>query len=149
MRRRTFAGVLGLGLLLTAGTLALLLESDHMEASAFAFAAQLLAAWSFILGGLFAWARRPDNRFGPLLTAVGLAVFVAKTVAVVAHFEAPLRLLLHVEPDPPGACVSAHGLAVGPKAEFSVDDPIANSSQLVLPTITAPAAARRSTTVAS
>ena len=47
-----------------------------MEASAFAFAAQLLAAWSFILGGLFAWARRPDNRFGPLLTAVGLAVFV-------------------------------------------------------------------------
>ena len=76
MRRRTFAGVLGLGLLLTAGTLALLLESDHMEASAFAFAAQLLAAWSFILGGLFAWARRPDNRFGPLLTAVGLAVFV-------------------------------------------------------------------------
>ena len=30
--------------------------------------------------------------------------------------------------------------AVGPNAEFSVDEPIANSSQLVLPTMTAPAA---------
>ena len=81
MRRRTFVGVLGLGLLLTAGTLALLLASDHTEASAFEFTAQLLAAWSFILGGLFAWARRPDNRFGPLLTAVGLAVFVGALTA--------------------------------------------------------------------
>jgi PAS domain S-box-containing protein len=76
MRRRTFAGVLGLGLLLTAGSLALLLTSDHTEAPAFAVTAQLLSAWSFILGGLFAWARRPDNRFGLLLTAVGLTVFI-------------------------------------------------------------------------
>ena len=76
MRRRTFAGVLALGLLLTAGSLALLLTSDHLEGRAFAAATQLLGAWSFILGGLFAWARRPDNRFGPLLTAVGLAVFL-------------------------------------------------------------------------
>jgi PAS domain S-box-containing protein len=76
MRGRTFAGVLGLGLLLTAGSLALLLTSDHLEGRAFAAATQLLGAWSFILGGLFAWARRPDNRFGPLLTAVGLAVFL-------------------------------------------------------------------------
>ncbi len=37
---------------------------------------------------------------------------------------------------------------VGPNAEFSVDDPIANSSQLVLPTMTAPAASSFSTTVA-
>ena len=42
----------------------------------------------------------------------------------------------------------AHGLRVTPYAEFSVDEPIANSSQLVLPTMTAPAASRRSTTVA-
>ena len=37
--------------------------------------------------------------------------------------------------DPPGMRSSAHGLRVGPNAEFSVDEPIANSSQLVLPTI--------------
>jgi len=40
-------------------------------------------------------------------------------------------------------------LCVTKKAEFSVDDPMANSSRLVLPTMTAPAAASLSTTVAS
>src|SRR5262249_24170647 len=42
-----------------------------------------------------------------------------------------------------------HGFRVTPNAEFSVDDPIANSSQFVLPTTTAPAASSRATTVAS
>src|SRR5581483_4042197 len=51
--------------------------------------------------------------------------------------------------EPPGTRVGSCGLRVGPNAEFSVDDPIANSSRLVLPTITAPAPTRRSTTVAS
>ena len=41
------------------------------------------------------------------------------------------------------------GLRVGPNAEFSVLEPMANSSRLVLPTMTAPAARSRSTTVAS
>ena len=36
-----------------------------------------------------------------------------------------------------------------PYAEFSVDEPIANSSQFVLPMTTAPAASRRSIAVAS
>ena len=40
-------------------------------------------------------------------------------------------------------------VADGPNAEFSVDDPIANSSQMVLPTMTAPACSSRSITVAS
>ena len=51
--------------------------------------------------------------------------------------------------EPPGTRVVSWGLRVGPKAEFSVELPMANSSRLVLPTTTAPAAARRSTTVAS
>src|SRR5262245_9673498 len=51
--------------------------------------------------------------------------------------------------DPPGMRSSAHGLRVTPNAEFSVDDPIANSSQFVFPTMTAPAASRCLTTVAS
>src|SRR6266850_4489746 len=51
--------------------------------------------------------------------------------------------------DPPGMRSSAQGFRVGPNAEFSVDDPIANSSQLVLPMTTAPARSRRATTVAS
>ena len=76
MRRLTAAGVIGLGLLLTAGALVLVLESNHEEDPVFVAVTQLLSAWAFILGGLFAWARRPDNRFGPLLTAVGLTVFI-------------------------------------------------------------------------
>src|SRR6187402_1522916 len=51
--------------------------------------------------------------------------------------------------EPPGVRDSSQGLSTAPKAEFSFDDPIANSSQLVLATITAPAASSRSTTVAS
>src|SRR5256885_8167283 len=51
--------------------------------------------------------------------------------------------------DPPGTRLGSCGLRVGPNAEFSVDEPIANSSRFVLPTTTAPAARRRSTTVAS
>src|SRR5437660_924661 len=51
--------------------------------------------------------------------------------------------------DPPGVRSIAHGLRVGPNAEFSVDEPIANSSQLVLPMTTAPARSRRATAVAS
>src|SRR5437763_5082445 len=51
--------------------------------------------------------------------------------------------------DPPGIRSTAHGFFVGPNAEFSVDEPIANSSQFVLPMTTAPAACSRSMTVAS
>src|SRR4030088_1062997 len=51
--------------------------------------------------------------------------------------------------DPPGTRVRSWGLRVGPNAEFSVDDPMANSSRFVLPMTTAPAARSRVTTVAS
>src|SRR5690349_11891220 len=51
--------------------------------------------------------------------------------------------------EPPGMRSSAHGFRDGPNAEFSVDDPIANSSQFVLPTITAPADSSRAIVVAS
>src|SRR5688572_7867193 len=51
--------------------------------------------------------------------------------------------------EPPGVRSSAHGFRTGPYAEFSFDEPIANSSQLVLPTMTAPAASSLETAVAS
>src|SRR3954465_8859571 len=50
---------------------------------------------------------------------------------------------------PPGTRDVSCGLRVGPNAEFSVLEPIANSSRLVLPMTTAPAAASLPTTVAS
>src|SRR5215204_6424184 len=51
--------------------------------------------------------------------------------------------------EPPGTRVGSSGFRVGPYAEFSVDDPIANSSMFVFAMTTAPASRRRSTTVAS
>src|SRR5690606_25667606 len=51
--------------------------------------------------------------------------------------------------EPPGTRVRSYGLRVGPNAEFSVDDPIANSSRFVFPTTTAPASRSLRITVAS
>src|SRR5579884_1267595 len=51
--------------------------------------------------------------------------------------------------DPPGTVSRFHGLRVGKKPEFSVDEPMANSSQLVLPVNTAPASRSLATTVPS
>jgi hypothetical protein len=51
--------------------------------------------------------------------------------------------------DPPGTRARSHGLRVVKNAECSVEEPIANSSMLSLPSSTAPAAKRRATTVAS
>ena len=51
--------------------------------------------------------------------------------------------------EPPATRARSWGLWVGPKAEFSVELPMANSSRLVLPMTMAPAAVSRSTTVAS
>ena len=50
---------------------------------------------------------------------------------------------------PPGTRVTSHGFFVTRNALFSVELPMANSSRFVFPTITAPAASRRATTVAS
>src|SRR5580765_3036858 len=66
---------------------------------------------------------------------------IGTTPAATAAADPPL--------DPPGMRSVAQGLRTGPNAEFSFDDPIANSSQLVLPPPIAPAASSRATAVAS
>src|SRR5439155_21502555 len=50
--------------------------------------------------------------------------------------------------EPPGTRVRSHGLSTSPKAEFSFDEPIANSSWLVFASSEAPAERRRATAVA-
>ena len=52
-------------------------------------------------------------------------------------------------PEPPGTRSGSHGLRVGPKAEFSVDEPMANSSVFVLPSSDRPASLQREATVES
>src|SRR5436305_4313088 len=51
--------------------------------------------------------------------------------------------------EPPATREGSHGLRVGPNAECSVDEPMANSSRLVLPAMVKPAARSLATTVAS
>jgi hypothetical protein len=51
--------------------------------------------------------------------------------------------------EPPGTRLKSQGLLVVKKAEFSVEEPIANSSRLVLPIIIAPEFISLVTTVAS
>jgi hypothetical protein len=51
--------------------------------------------------------------------------------------------------EPPGVRASSTGFFVGPYADPSVDDPIANSSRFVFPGMSASAALSRATTVAS
>ena len=64
-----------------------------------------LVGWSFIATGLFAWYRRPDNRFGPLMAAVGftwcvsgLAVDRNSYVFIVGYLftSLPFALLFHM-----------------------------------------------------
>ena len=57
-----------------------------------------------------------------------------------AHGARPAATAAALPPlEPPGTRVRSHGLSTGPKAEFSFDEPIANSSWLVLPSSGAPA----------
>ena len=51
--------------------------------------------------------------------------------------------------EPPGTRRVSQGFFTAPKAEFSLAEPIANSSQLSLPSVTMPASDNRATTVAS
>src|SRR5919202_5372885 len=67
-----------------------------------------------------------------------------------AHVTSPDATAAADPPDdPPGTVSRSHGLCTGPNAEFSLEEPIANSSQFVLPTSTAPAARRRAQGVQS
>ena len=66
------------------------------------------------------------------------------------HGARPADTALAVPPpEPPGTRVGSQGFRDGPKAEFSVDEPIANSSVFVLPRSVSPAALQRAATVAS
>src|SRR5205823_12556341 len=66
-----------------------------------------------------------------------------------AHGASPAATAAALPPEePPGTRFRSHGLRTGPKAEFSLEEPIANSSWLVLASRDAPASRRRATTVA-
>ena len=77
--------LVGLGLVGLVGgvvALAVSLSSDHLgDVQTGGAVFTPLVGWSFIGTGLFAWWRRPDNRFGALMTAVGFVWFLSALIA--------------------------------------------------------------------
>jgi signal transduction histidine kinase len=73
--RLALVALAGAGLAAGVAFLALVLESDHTDDRGVAASVGLLVGWSFIGTGLFAWWRRPGNRTGALMVAVGFAWF--------------------------------------------------------------------------
>ena len=57
------------------GLLAYRVQMDNLPLTTTARSiASVVAAWSFLVAGLVAWRRRPDNRLGPLMVAVCFAL---------------------------------------------------------------------------
>lgn len=77
---------------LVAGAIAvaLVLASDHEAHPAVAVALGLFVSWSFIFAGLIGWTRRPKNRTGMLMVAVGFGVFVGSLSE--ANYSIPYTL---------------------------------------------------------
>ncbi len=77
---------------LVAGAIAVALTvtSDHEQHPALATALGLFVSWSFILAGLIGWSRRPANRTGMLMVAVGFGVLVGSLSE--ANYSVPFTL---------------------------------------------------------
>jgi PAS domain S-box-containing protein len=77
---------------LVAGAIAvaLVLTSDHEQHPAVATALGLFVSWSFIFAGLIGWTRRPKNRTGMLMVAVGFGVFIGSLSE--ANYSVPYTL---------------------------------------------------------
>jgi signal transduction histidine kinase len=68
---QSFLVVAGVGL----GLLAYEVQMNNLPLTTSARSwAGVVAAWSFLLAGLFAWVRRPENRLGPLMVATCFAL---------------------------------------------------------------------------
>ena len=84
--RRALGLVAVEGIVVGLVALAIVLSSDHVDGKALSATVGLFVGWSWIGVGLYAWWRRPDNRFGVLMTAVGFAYFLSVLVAADASW---------------------------------------------------------------
>jgi PAS domain S-box-containing protein len=74
--RRPWVAVLPAGLAAGGIALAIVFTSNHQDTALVEGLVALVLGWSFIGTGLFAWTRRPRNRTGPLMVAVGFVWFL-------------------------------------------------------------------------
>jgi PAS domain S-box-containing protein len=75
MRRRVAAAVIALALALSAGVVVLVTASEHIGEPAIAAALYVAVSLGFVLAGVVAARRRPHNRTGKLMIAVGFSFF--------------------------------------------------------------------------
>jgi signal transduction histidine kinase len=102
--RRALIALFVVGVLFAGIDVALVLTSNHEDQKALVAILGPLIGLGFIGTGVFAWWRRPLNRFGLLMTAVGFAWFVAALadsdngiVATLGAYLGPLYLVLVVQ----------------------------------------------------
>ncbi len=69
---------------------ALTLTSDHEEHPGFTIALALFVSMSFVVAGLIGWTRRPANRTGMLMVAVGFGVLASSLYE--ANYALPFTL---------------------------------------------------------
>ena len=79
--RRALWSVAFAALIVGAAASALIVSSDHVDKPGLAIAIGLLITWSFIGTGLYAWWRRPSNRFGALMVLVGFTFVLGSLTA--------------------------------------------------------------------
>ena len=103
--RRALLALFALGVIFAGLDVALALTSSHEDQKVVTAILGPLIGLSFIGTGVFAWWRRPLNRFGLLMTGVGFAWFLAgltesnnSTVFTIGSYVEPLYLV-HRHPD--------------------------------------------------
>jgi PAS domain S-box-containing protein len=76
VRTRTAVLLWNLALAVAVGAGALVFTSDHEDSPLATAALAISVGLAFVAAGLIAWVRRPDNRIGLLMTAVGFTWFL-------------------------------------------------------------------------
>src|SRR3954468_20695646 len=102
--RRALLALFALGVIFAGLDVALALTSTHEDQKVVTAILGPLIGLSFIGTGVFAWWRRPLNRFGLLMTGVGFAWFLGgmtesndAVVYTVGSYIGPLYLVLVVQ----------------------------------------------------
>ena len=94
--RRALVVVFALGALFAVLDIGVVLASDHVEHPTRDATTTAIVGLSFIGTGVFAWWRRPANRFGLLMSAVGFAWFIA--VLTASNGDALFTTAAYLEP---------------------------------------------------
>jgi signal transduction histidine kinase len=79
--RRALLAVAFAAVVASAAATSLVIASDHIPQPGASIAIGLLITASFVGTGLYAWWRRPSNRFGALMTAVGFTFLLGSLTA--------------------------------------------------------------------